>query len=398
LVAHENSWFLDCSLILGDIGPDTYYYYQNVDPYTDDVIGNYRSPPGMVFDTHGDSLSYQALMMEARFTEWRAAFPKAALGVSVSSVETFGHVLQNHVSELAIGAVNHGHRRVTAEVREAKHFNQTTKVMRRAMNRIAADLQGLDRDTLLRIDAEHTAYLQSRLYERPQDVEGIPFYQRDLRPIKNAKAFIRREQKHARSIMKRSMKFLSALIGDDATRMFVSGDRIRIEGQHCVYEIHRTGRMAYEHGGSGLKVFTKDEDIHLCDICIYTPNVPIFDHVAGIVMHIKAGEEDKILEIGNPYNLSEAAKQQEWLVPYLPKPRVPQPPVEQPDRDFMGIRAVPYFGDLPQVYRGADREQRLRTMRHLIGRHLYDDLGLERFALAGRVVKEQRALERVRVA
>jgi hypothetical protein len=82
-------------------------------------------------------------------------------------------------------------------------------------------------------------------------------------------------------------------------RSFVIDD-LTDGGEYANYEIAKKGAH-----GSLLSAFSKKhENLHLCDICIYTPNVPLADHIASIVMHIRAGEEESVLRIGNFFNIT----------------------------------------------------------------------------------------------
>jgi hypothetical protein len=194
-----------------------------------------------------------------------------------------------------------------------------------------------------------------------------------------ADAALRRTQKmliaradNERRVIKRSYKFLTKLIGQDTTRMFIGGNAIRFEGKHAIYELKKMSTLNNPHGGyRALAVFSKENpDLMLCEICIYSQNVPLLDHVASLILHIRAGEEEDILRIGNCCNVDASAYKLDWLAPYLPKP--------YNDDDMPRIRLNEIvFGGNGEMMDDRSRmlkAHRLESMRKIVARHLYDEI------------------------
>lgn len=130
----------------------------------------------------------------------------------------------------------------------------------------------------------------------------------------------RQVEKENRRIIKRSVKLLGRVIGDAQTRRFVHGDPIRVTGLLAVWEMRRLGSLFNaEHGQHALRIIDKDDlDTTLCHLCVYSPAVPLLDHIASLVLHIRTGLEEDILRVGNATDILPEAYLKDWLRPHLP--------------------------------------------------------------------------------
>lgn len=334
------SYFLDCSVACLHITGDTYHYFTNLaGSQATQIIDGYEENERQ-FERHWHRLIDMGLHLEDRFLRWRCrADPEAIAEVSLLGLGGIELQMREFVGTYANELADRGHAALTPEaLRDADRkfgFATNTEVMARAVRRIAADLSGATRSDLLAI---RQRLRQRAEDQRRADAEFVEQHRRGLvvaepdrdyrdreAEIEQVRADLRRaeeaKQKEERKIVKRSIKLAQKLLGHDTTRLFIGRHKIRFEGRHAVYEMTRTGSMTGSHGSSRLSVFDKENDVHLCDLCIYTPTVPVLDHVASIALHIRTGNEADILTIGNAFNISEQGKRTPWLQPFLPQLR-----------------------------------------------------------------------------
>lgn len=328
--APDVSYCLDCSFTVGHISADTYFYLMHLCPEANDVVDDYDRQPRRRFERHMDSLADMGLYFEDAYLQWRAKNRDLAILASAAAARMFPEQIMMLADSEARHQIGEGTNSFSPDDM-SKDFARSLAIVRRSHKRMMSDLEGLDRSRIGTLEKQYRALLAAHRAACQAEIaidDGAiqPVLQDiawdDLPPGTGtalAKSYIKR-RRETQSTMKRSVKFLSKLIGYDKTRIFVSGDRLTFEGEHCIYELKKTGSLSRSHGSARLSVFTKQDDIHLCDLCIYTPKTPVLDHVANIVMHLQAGEEEEILKIGNPYNIKDRAREEGWLMPYLPPP------------------------------------------------------------------------------
>ena len=396
--APDVCYFLDNSASCGHIAGDTYFYFMNVSADSNRLVDGYEDRAE--FERHWNRLVDMGLYLENHFIKWRSANPADAPMASLMGLrtlkDTVRELLDNGSSELVDKGMTDLDQTGIAMLEKRWCFSTSLEILRRSLKRTGADLGDLDGPRLRDVRDQVDAMIQRNYISQQLAIEQIKRTLRaggddetyfvdedrigDARTIAQAKKFIRNEIKQQRSVIKRSVKFMNKLVGNDVTRMFIGGDVIRFEGEHCVYEMKKTATMTTAHGGARLSVFTKGDDIHLCDLCIYTPNVPLLDHVASIALHLRAGEEDQILDIGNAYNINDSrAYKEEWLVPYLPKVRsgeflaIPDPDDIEGFEFPLGNRTIRInpAHERPKIKNR--REKRLH-MRKQLGRYLFDNL------------------------
>lgn len=110
----------------------------------------------------------------------------------------------------------------------------------------------------------------------------------------------RKYDRDERKAIRRGIELLADLIGEDAMRDFLRTRKLEIQGEK--FSIRLTlEHLKESHGGATTKVYVGEDEI--CSLCIYTPETPILDHVASLITHVRAGLEDEIIEIGNPFSI-----------------------------------------------------------------------------------------------
>jgi hypothetical protein len=338
--APDVAYFLDCSVQCGHMGGDTYHYFMNVCPDTNEILDNYdklERPPG---ERHMHTLLDMGLYHEDLYLNWRHHNRQDSVIASFNGMRPVSYTIK----ELGLTAVNELYSlgkenldRPGMEHLQAKYkFETCIALQRRSIARSHADMSQLSTTEIRAIRLDSDARERQQMiaaqearnqYINPNALPALPDEEwNDGRwtptPKLTGPELVRAQrllQDKNRRVVKRSIKFFEKLVGSTTARLLISGDRIRIEGKHGVYEIKKSGTLTAAHGAARLSVFTKKNDLHLCDVCIYTPNVPMLDHVAAMIMDIQCGNEEQILSIGNPYNVSVHAREQDWLVPFLPK-------------------------------------------------------------------------------
>jgi hypothetical protein len=277
-------------------------------------------------------------LCEARYLEWRRQRrldqEVDLISAAMWGKEEMGEQLGTLIETNSVRLVDAGFKNFDAPalqyLQQRFGFEQTKNVLKRGAVRICGDLDGYD-SALMRqsVELSNDRY-ESEEFKLSRELEDVYDYLPGNRSVvqsggnpKHALRYIRRGKERQRRAVARAIRFAQRLLNTEQVRLFVGGNKLRITGQHAIYELRKTGPMSGSHGSAELKVFTKEGDIELCNLCIYTPGVPLMDHVGSIVMHIRAGAEEDILRIGNAFNVKPQAYEQPWLVQHLP----PQAPV-----------------------------------------------------------------------
>ena len=418
--APDVRYVLDGSLQFGHIAGDTHFYMMEWAANANQLVDEHED--NAPYDTHWKRLTAAGLYYENEYLKWRADNREEAKFASIATIGSLAQSFRDRVHACADKLVENKHtslsREAMRDLEMSYNYPEQVQILRRAVHRAAKDFDGwTNRDFVeLHGDVEkvydrnrerydqainqicnnaqlqvgtylanvtnigsnatpliatydnegntavicqvtaanitaHTINCQTNLLRMPDEAE-----------VRRAQKTLLARQRADRKVIKRSVKFLSKLIGEDTIRLYLSGEAIRIEGRHAIYELKKTCRLGYAHGGwPALAVYEKEyPDLMLCNICLFTPNVPLLDHVASIVMHIQAGEEDQILKIGNTVNEADRAYELPWLAPHLP---------ERSRRiDFAS------FADQPRTPEAIAKRRRHRfRMAKIMARHLYKE-------------------------
>lgn len=326
--APDVDYFLDCSLLCNQIAGDTHFYFKRIHPSPNRFIdGLDQIVPRRPDDRHWDWLVNAGLACEAAFLPWwQQKAPERSL-TALIGMATLPSQIEEFIAHYAGEMVDRHHTALTEAAIQScarYRFHDNLAVMKRAAERAFQDLGGMTDQGLLDVADRMALWNQQEARRQAEQVEAMVADHDGRRgSLGPAEAFLKGSDRGARGVIKRSIRFLSNLIGAEPTRLLMGGGVLRIRSKNCLYEIVRTGSALAGHGGSRLSIYTLD-GVHLCDLCLYTPGVPIADHVASIVMHIQAGDEASILTIGNAYNVCEAAYAEPWLLPHLPQRRSPE--------------------------------------------------------------------------
>lgn len=340
--APDVRYFLDGSIECGHIAGDVYHYFMEMAPDANEVLDAYNSTE--TFDKHWHGLADTGMYLENIYIDRRAKKSGLdRLSPSFRGLTEFNTILKSQLFNASDVAVSNGFVRWTPGAEDLLNkefaFGNSMKLLKRSITRASQDFDGFTLEDIKQVrekieakrhaefllQQEQMLALRSSIGADLLSEEGSGFGDRlsvmsSSVEINKAKRKIQERVKKERGVIKRSARFLSKLIGDDATRMYVGGHALVIEGKHAIYELKKKSNLMNSHGGfAALSVFDKDNpDIHLCDLCIYTDGVPLLDHIASLVMHIRTGHEDEILRVGNATNCSTLAYEKKWLSDYLP--------------------------------------------------------------------------------
>jgi hypothetical protein len=112
-----------------------------------------------------------------------------------------------------------------------------------------------------------------------------------------------RALRQRRRVFVRSLNLAEKFLHGKDVKLFLSGQRIVVGGDDFDYHVRKTGSVLRGgHGSVDTTMVTKD-GVEIGKLCLYTPNTPILDHIASLVMHIRAGLESEIYKTGNLYDI-----------------------------------------------------------------------------------------------
>lgn len=220
-----------------------------------------------------------------------------------SGVSSIRHVLRETCKFLAEAAVHEDH--------EGMFFRRAppnTKVVKRfPANTITADGGHYDISVFDWKSSEFFDYafakrniddikrllsLVEKLGELPDEVSVL------VTPIR--KLAWRVYDRNQRKAIRRGIDLLAGLIGMDKTKEFIATRKLDIPAEKFTFRL-KLEHLSESHGGVSTQVLVKDEPV--CNLCIYTPETPILDHVASVILHVQAGLEDDLINTGNPYSI-----------------------------------------------------------------------------------------------
>lgn len=380
--APDVQYFLDCSAICGQIAGDTHFYFMEICPNTNEVLDSYESNKRDHIENYWKSLTDTGLYFEDKYIQWRGNNRRSSKMASYSGLESiptvFSEIVNSATEFLSDSQIDHVDSSAINFLNEKMDFKRIKGVIKRSLMRTAYDFNDSTAESIASVSRQmfdhqeqNRISYQRSINELRNSITGEAEWSdhdiySDLRRGKSqaeSQRIIREKIEKDKKIIKRSVKFLNKLIGSDTTRIFLGGDVIRFEGQYAIYELSKQSSVMNSHGGfKAVSVYDKDHpDMMLCNLCIATPNVPLLDHVANIVMHIRAGEELEILKIGNARNVDPLAYDKEWLSPHLPTP-------SSHEIGELGF-------DLGRIHAGRpDREVRIEQFKPIITRMIYEDV------------------------
>ena len=389
-ITDENQAFFDEAQQCGHLAGDVHHWLTRIHPDANVLLDDAYSRFLGIRDgrTHWARLTDLGIHLEDAYVAWRSNAPlqpAAALGALESAARNFGEMVSTYAGTIADEGMDRVDAAAMAAVDRRFESARAMQIVGRALDRAAMDFAGWP-DADIRAVAEEARRIrrEERLAFLPvirlgggEDVDEHYDGDYGSAAVRRTRSRIRKSMQERRRAVVRSSRLLSRLVGHDATRMFVGGTGLRIEGRHAIYEMRKESPLDHSYGGyQALWVFDRENpDMLLCKICIQTDGVPLLDHIASLVLHIQAGMEEEILRIGNAMAVTDAAYRQDWLQPFIPT---------RPDWEF-GIGradrprpAVGAFVAHPERIPGLDarpglqeRHERADRLRPAVARHLF---------------------------
>jgi hypothetical protein len=107
--------------------------------------------------------------------------------------------------------------------------------------------------------------------------------------------------KQKKKALRKSSDLLDTITGEKTTQLYLSGNEISVTGQKYRFALQKApySTLSTSHGSVTTKVYDKATNEFICGLCVYSANVTVFDHIASIVLHCKAGMEDQIIMDAN---------------------------------------------------------------------------------------------------
>jgi len=332
MLGPDVQYFLDASVEYHNLSVDTYFHFVVQRPDANEYFDRYeqqnRPLPGQEYWHYLQDI---CLYLEEGYVQWREEYPDHGLACSYAVFMRARERLREFILDSADALLGLGHDRVEPAAMSALNercgFEMQLGMFERGLMRTRDDLSGYRGNM---IDMARRAYEREcqRHHERHiacieaamRTIRGLEVQEhhwRDEAPSRRRARPARDSERALKRVLKRATKLFERFLGPQQTRLFIGGHSLTVEGRNCLYEITR-GRSLIDSHGVSLKLLTK-EGVELCNLCIYTPGVPMVDHVVSLLLHIRSGEEEDILRIGNAFSIREEAYEQEWLVPFLPE-------------------------------------------------------------------------------
>lgn len=121
--------------------------------------------------------------------------------------------------------------------------------------------------------------------------------ERRLAKIKD-KAGARRSLRQVRKRIVKSYSTAVAIVGEDKTRQFAQGGRVKLEGSSVDLVVNKTSLTKLGHGACDIEVYDKDAT-ELGRLCFFIKDTPALDQFSALYMYMQSGEEKEILHTGN---------------------------------------------------------------------------------------------------
>lgn len=119
---------------------------------------------------------------------------------------------------------------------------------------------------------------------------------------------IRRETRRAQTRERRSIiraaALASAIVGASAVSAFARGEPVRLPGDDIVLEV-RLAQTIRRCGHGAVNIMLKDrDDAYLAGLCVYQDELPAFDQLASLALHVQSGCIGDVIKAGNVFNPS----------------------------------------------------------------------------------------------
>jgi hypothetical protein len=302
-------YFLDGSAECYDIPPDVYFWARTFEPDITGIIDSFDADPQLnAIRDHSARLSRYGEQLEKLYLHWQttASFEEVALCLGYGmhwspAIDKFiGDIITLVDSRQGVMA------RVYAEYAEHQTdllvFYNGQKMFERKLGFM---------QSLYRIQQQWDA-----LNEHPNFDDYKIIYPKSLTNVsrtdetdwdddhvvgRKKKITSKVLPKETKKALKRSAELLNGITGSKTTQLFLSGKAVVVTGQKYKFTLvkQQYGNISTNHGSAQTEVHDLETGEFVCGLCVYTPNVTVFDHLASIVLHCKSGLEEQIIMEAN---------------------------------------------------------------------------------------------------
>jgi hypothetical protein len=234
---------------------------------------------------HWHDLQYFAHNLSTTARNGIASLPDRSLAKKVYAACD----LQNSMSQI----------KEVLEIREDEYFDLASSDFVRAQTSSVGILDSCRPEDAVEASSQLDRWTH-KVSKLPPIRSDSPIY-RGSRSMKAA----RKVEQFLRAAFIKSFQFLERIIGSPLARRFIKKIPIEVSGQLFNYRITLKGSPlgTTSWNSTSLEVCHSDGG-RICKVCIYTPGVPILDHVASLILHVQSGEELDLLITGNPYRVN----------------------------------------------------------------------------------------------
>ncbi|RLA78050.1 MAG: hypothetical protein DRG78_16050 [Epsilonproteobacteria bacterium] len=107
----------------------------------------------------------------------------------------------------------------------------------------------------------------------------------------------------AKKAIKKGVSLFMNTFNDIDINLFLTGDGFIVKGKHYNYRFSKTRSIIKStivtnaaHIPYKLELLTKVNDTTLCDVCVVIKDTPVIDQIIGVILHIRNGVEELILD------------------------------------------------------------------------------------------------------
>lgn len=300
------NYYLECSVECFNIPLDVYFWAKHFCPNTTQLVDELDQDPELRFETHTEALSKHCSRLERYYLDWQEHADINAVAVCLA----FGTYYTSDTRALLDNMMNSLVLPTRDVLLSIPHYSNA---IRYSENTIAY-LDGVklfDRQRGF-FESRYRMVKQWETIRDQVDLRDIRLIQQPRPTLQQLRAVMEFEDnrnkrnarvipKEKRKALKRSATLLDAVSGENTVQMFLSGEKVTVTGNkyHFVLTKAAHSSITNAHGTATTRVYDSDSGEFVCGLCVYSPGVTVFDHLASIVMHCKSGLEDLIIEEAN---------------------------------------------------------------------------------------------------
>ena len=286
-------YFLDGSLECFNIPPDVYLWGMYFCPNITAVIDGMDSVTELQDENHGQRLNNYGARLEQIYLEWQKTADANAVALCLAYGITYSGQPKQILREVA-GTLVEDELGVLAGLGAYKELIRHQK-------------DGIVYFDGPKLFERHRSFFESRYRIRRQwetldkpDFTTINLIYPFTPSPQRGKASPPPE-KTKKKALKRSANLLNSITGEPTVQLFLSGEEVSVTGRRYRFSLtkQKWASIGGSHGTADTRVYHNETGEFVCGLCVYTPNVTVFDHLASIVLHCKSGLEDLIIDEAN---------------------------------------------------------------------------------------------------